>query len=128
MLNVDVEKAADVAIVRCSGRLLRGEAVCTVKNAVVSEKNTLMILLDLSEVEALDAGGVNALVALRHWAVNRGIQLKLVNPSSFVREMLTRFRLERVFEISSLRDALGSRNACTVPSVSPGNAAASVFP
>ena len=106
MLNIDIERNADVAIVRCMGRLLRGEAVRTMRNAVVSEQNTRMILLDLSEIKALDAGGVNALVALHHWAVSRGIRMKLVNPSSFVREILGRYRLDRVLEISSLRDAL----------------------
>jgi anti-anti-sigma factor len=106
MLKIDVEKTADVAVVRCIGRLIRGEAVHTLRNAIVSEKNTQTILLDLSEIEALDAGGVNALVSLRHWAVNRGIRVKLVDPSPFVCEMLTRFRLDRVFEISSPRDAL----------------------
>jgi anti-anti-sigma factor len=106
MLAIDVEKNTDVAVVRCVGRLVRGEAVRTLKDAVVSEKNTRMILLDLSAVEALDAGGISALVSLRHWAVSRGISVKLVDPSRFVREMLKRVRLDHVFEISSLRDAL----------------------
>jgi anti-anti-sigma factor len=106
MFKVDVEKTADVAIVRCIGRLIRGEAVSTLRNAVVSGTNGQTILLDLSEVEALDAGGLNALVSLRQWAVNRGIKVKLVDPSTFVREILMRFRLDRVFEISSFRDAL----------------------
>jgi anti-anti-sigma factor len=106
MFKVDVEKTADVAIVRCIGRLIRGEAVSTLRNAVVSGTNGQTILLDLSEVEALDAGGLNALVSLRQWAVNRRIKVKLVDPSTFVREILMRFRLDRVFEISSFRDAL----------------------
>ena len=38
MFKVDVEKTADVAIVRCIGRLIRGEAVSTLRNAVVSGK------------------------------------------------------------------------------------------
>jgi len=106
MFKVDVETTADVAIVRCIGRLIRGEAVSTLRNTVVSGTNAQTILLDLSEVEALDAGGVNALVSLLQWAVNRGIKVRLVDPSTFVREMLTRFRLDRVFEFSSLHDAL----------------------
>jgi anti-anti-sigma factor len=106
MLNIDIEKNGDVAIVRCSGRLVGGEAVSSLRNAVLSGKDARMFLLDLAEVRALDAGGVNALVALHQWAGNRGMKVKLVNPSSFVREMMVRFRLDRVLEISSLRDAL----------------------
>jgi anti-anti-sigma factor len=106
MLTIDVEKTGDVAIVRCSGRIVRGEEVFTLRDAVVSEKNTRMVVLDLSEVETLDAGGLTALVSLHHWARSRGIQLKLVNPSHFVDEVLERTGLNHVLEVSSFRDAL----------------------
>src|SRR5277367_3375429 len=101
MLTIDVEKTGDVAIVRCSGRIVRGEEIFTLQDAVVSEKNTRIVVLDLSEVQMLDAGGLTALVALHHWAGSRGIQLKLVNPSHFVNEVLERTGLDRVFETSS---------------------------
>jgi anti-anti-sigma factor len=106
MLTLDVEKTGDVAVVRCAGRLVRGAEISTLRNAVVSEKNTRIVVLDLSELEAMDAGGLNALVSLQLWSRNHGVQLKLVNPSRFVRELLTSMRLDHVFEISSLRDAL----------------------
>jgi len=106
MLTIDVERAGDVAVVHCSGRLVRGAEVGTLRNAVVSEKTTRMVMLDLSQVEFMDAGGLSALVSLHHWTRNHGIQLELVNPSRLVHEMLTRTRLNRVFYISSLHDAL----------------------
>jgi anti-anti-sigma factor len=106
MLTIDVEKNGEVAVVHCSGRLVRGVEVGTLKNAVVSQKTTRIVVLDLSQVEFMDAGGLNALVSLHHWTCNHGIQLKLVNPSRLVREMLTRTRLNRVFDISSLHDVL----------------------
>lgn len=106
MLTVDIEKTGDVAVVKCSGRIVRGEEVRTLRNAVVSEEDTRIVVLDLSEVESLDAGGLAALVSLHHWTRNHGIQLKLVNPSPFVHEMLARTRLSCVFDISSLHDAL----------------------
>ena len=89
-----------------TGRLVRGVEVCTLRNSVVSQKTTRIVVLDLSQVEFMDAGGLNALVSLHHWTRNRGIQLKLVNPSHLVLEMLTRTRLNRVFDISSLHDVL----------------------
>ena len=100
------KKNGEVAVVHCSGRLVRGAEVCTLRNAVVSQKTTRIVVLDLSQVEFMDAGGLNALVSLHHWTRNHGIQLKLVNPSRLVREMLTRTRLNRVFDISSLHDVL----------------------
>jgi len=106
MLTIDVEKTGDVVVVRCVGRIVRGEAIYTLRSAVVSERNTRIVVLDLSDVETIDAGGLTALLSLHHWARNRGIQLKLVNPSHFVNEVLYRTRLNRIFDISSLRDAL----------------------
>jgi anti-anti-sigma factor len=106
MLTIDVEKNSEVTVVHCSGRLVRGVEVSTLRNAVVAEKTTRVVVLDLSQVEFMDAGGLNSLVSLHHWTRNHGIQFKLVNPSRMVREMLTSTRLNRVLEISSLRDAL----------------------
>jgi anti-anti-sigma factor len=106
MLTIEIEKTGDLAVVRCRGRLVRGQEVSTLKNAVVSENGTRIVVLDLSEVEMIDAGGLNALVSLHHWTRGRGIQLKLVNPSQFVREVLVRTQLDHVFDISSLHDAL----------------------
>jgi len=47
MLTVDIERASDVAIVRCAGRIVRGAEVSILRNAVVSEKDARTIVLDL---------------------------------------------------------------------------------
>jgi anti-anti-sigma factor len=106
MLTIDVEKTGDVAVVRCVGRIVRGAGVRTLKNAVLSEKNVRIVVIDLSDVETLDAGGLTALLSLQQWAWNCNVQLKLVNPSHFVNEVLTRTGLNRVFEISKFEHAL----------------------
>ena len=106
MLTIDVEKNGGVAVVHCSGRLVRGVEVGTLRNAVVSEKTTRVVVLDLCQVEFMDAGGLNSLVSLHHWTRSHGIQLKLVNPSKLVREMLTRTHLNRVLDMSPLHDVL----------------------
>jgi anti-anti-sigma factor len=106
MLNIDVEKTGDVAVVRCSGRIVRGEEVRALRNAVVSQKDGRILVLDLSDVESVDAGGLTTLLSLHQWAGSRGVQLKLVNPSHFVNEMFTRTKLDRVFDISGLDHAL----------------------
>jgi len=106
MLTIDVERTIDVVVVKCSGRLVRGAALSILRNAVLSEANTRIIVLDLSEVEIIDAGGLAALLTLQKWTDERHIQLKLVNPSPFVLETMQRLRLDRVFEISTLHDAL----------------------
>jgi anti-anti-sigma factor len=106
MLTIDVEKTGDVAVVRCVGRIVRGAGLRTLKNAVLSEKNVRIVVIDLSDVETLDAGGLTALLSLQQWAWNCNVQLKLVNPSHFVNEVLNRTGLNRVFEISKFEHAL----------------------
>jgi anti-anti-sigma factor len=105
MLTLDVEKLKDVVIVRCTGRIVRGEEVYKLKNAILSDSETRIVVLDLSEVTSMDAGGLSALVSLHHWSRSHGIQLKFVNPSEFVRETLDRTKLSSVFDISSFHDA-----------------------
>jgi anti-anti-sigma factor len=106
MLTIDVEKTGDVAVVRCAGRIVRGAEVGTLRNAVFSEKEIRIVVIDLSDVETLDAGGLTALLSLQQWARGRHVQLKLVNPSHFVNEILTRTGLDQVFDISTFDHAL----------------------
>jgi anti-anti-sigma factor len=106
MLAINVEKTGDVAVVRCVGRIVRGEEVRTLRNAVFSEKNIRLVMLDLTDVETLDAGGLTALLSLQQWARECKVQLKLVNPSHFVNEMLTRTGLDHVFDVSTFDHAL----------------------
>ena len=105
-LRITFEQASDVAVVRCGGRLVRGEPLHFFKEAVTSLSGLRVIVLDLSEVEMLDGGGLGMLVFLHKWARAAGIQLKLVNPRSLVHEMLTRTRLTSVLHVSSIADVI----------------------
>jgi len=105
-LHIKSEQAGDVAVLRCAGRIVRGEALHFLKNAVTSLPPIRVIVLDLSGVEMLDCGGLGMLVSLQGWTRNNGIQLKLVNPSSFAREILERTGLTCVLHISSVGDAV----------------------
>ncbi len=105
-LHIKSDQTGDVAVLQCTGRIVRGEALRLLKCAVTSLKQPRVVVLDLSAVEMLDGGGLGMLVFLHRWTRDNGIQLKLVNPSDFVREMLERTRLSCVFDISSVDDAV----------------------
>lgn len=105
-LHIKREQAGDVAVLQCAGRIVRGEALHFLKDAVTSLQRPRVVVLDLSEVEMLDGGGLGMLVFLHRWTRDNGIQLKLVNPSNFVREMLDRTRLTCVFSVSSMDDVV----------------------
>jgi anti-anti-sigma factor len=103
-LHIKMEQTSDVAVLQCCGRLVRGEALHLLKDAVTSLSGLRVIVLDLSEVEMLDGGGLGMLVSLHKWTRSYGIQLKLVNPSCLAREMLMRTRLTSVLHVSSIDD------------------------
>ena len=105
-LYINIEQVADVAVLQCAGRMVRSQALSLLKDAVTSLSPLRVVVLDLSEVEMLDAGGLGMLVSLHNWACVNGIQLKLVNPSKPVRQMLELTRLTSVFHISSVEDVI----------------------
>jgi len=111
MLKVKSERAGDVVIVKCAGRIVRGQED-VLRNAVLQEKLARVVVLDLTDVDSIDAGGLNLLVYLHRWTESNRGHLKLVNPCPFVYEMLTRTHLNCVFEISSFDDALTVLCSC----------------
>ena len=94
MLIVSSQKQRDTLILRCRGRIVRGEETAILCSA--SRGNSGTVILDLTEVETIDAAGIGALVSLQA----AGIYVRIVNPSEPVREILRVTRLDSIFEIS----------------------------
>jgi anti-anti-sigma factor len=105
-LQIKSEETADVAVLHCVGKIVRAKALYLLKAAVTGLTRPRVIVLDFSDVKMLDAGGLGMLVFLHCWARHQGIQLTLVNPSSFVLEMLEQTQLTGVLHISSVADAM----------------------
>ena len=105
-LQYQVECIEDVAVVRCSGRMVRGAALDSFRRRIEQLDRLRVLVLDLSEVQAIDAGGLGTLLLLRRFAAQSSTRLNLVDPPSFFRRLLEATHLSSVFEISSLKDAL----------------------
>ena len=105
-LKFQIERQHDVAIVRCSGRMIRGAALDEFRRQVEQLESARILVVDLSDVEQVDAGALGALLLIRRWSRQHSVQMKLVNPSPFVRRLLESTRLTSVFEVSSLEEAL----------------------
>ena len=105
-LKFQIECQHDVAIVRCSGRMIRGASLDEFRCQVERLEHARILILDLSEVEQVDAGGLGALLVIRRWSRQHSVQMKLVNPSPFVLRLLEATRLTSVFDVSSLEEAL----------------------
>ena len=105
-LHYEIERLQDVAVVRCSGRMVRGAALDGFRRGIEELDRLRVLVLDLSDIQQIDAGGLGTLLLVRRWAVQNSARLKLVNPPMFFRRVLEATKLNSVFEISSLKDAL----------------------
>jgi len=88
MLSVYIENIGDLAVVECEGRVVRSEAAFKLREAVTSQRDARIIVLDLSEVRAIEGGGLGMLGLLQRWAYDHDIRLKLFNPSKSVQDRL----------------------------------------
>ena len=105
-LQFQVECMQGVAVVNCAGRMVRGAALDELRRCVERLDRVRMLVLDLSDVEQVDAGGLGTLLLMRRWAMRSAAKMKLVNPPSFFRNMLEVTHLSSLFEISSLKEAI----------------------
>jgi len=97
-LRLEVVKQADVAIVRCRGRIVFGQEVDELRLTVLSllkERNR--VVLQLAGIEQIDSEGLAGLVGLFSSARNRGGELKLADLSPKSRELLRVTRLDGIF-------------------------------
>jgi anti-anti-sigma factor len=124
MLNATVQKLGDTTVLRCQGRIVIGDAYAILRNAVLSQLCTKMLVLDLAQVDRVDAGGLGVLLGLRQWAYSHAIRLRLMNVMNQVEQVLQLTKLDRVFEFCSVRDMfclLHPEGAMAPRSVEPAN-------
>jgi anti-anti-sigma regulatory factor len=106
MLDMHVENIGDIAIVECEDRIVRSEAAFKLREAVTSQRNAHILVLDLSEVRAIEGGGLGMLLFLQRWAHQHDIRLKLFNPTDSVRDRLDRANSILQFDIATREEIM----------------------
>jgi len=104
MLNVTVENIGELAVVECEGRIVQREAAVKLRKAVTAQTDALIVVLELSEVHAIEGGGLGMLIFLRRWARDHNIRFLLFNPSKSVRNGLKRIRSISEFCIPTMEE------------------------
>jgi len=89
VLTVSVQKVNDIAILKCRGRIVRGEEKSVLCAAIRASEQ---VVLDMSAVEAIDAAGIGMLVSLQA----AGVYVTLLNPSRHVRTVLRLTELDSI--------------------------------
>ena len=105
MLSLTIQKLEDVSIFHCSGRITAGHEDL-LRAAVRRQSRARTIVLDLAEIEAVDAAGLGMLVSLRARATENGTDLKLMNITSRVDQVLRLTNLRSSFEVCSVREMM----------------------
>jgi anti-anti-sigma regulatory factor len=116
MLKIHMENTGDIRILECAGRIVRSEAAFTLREAVTSQRDARTIVLDLSEVRAIEGGGLGMLWFLQRWAYERGIRLKLFNPINSVRDRLRCAHPTPPFNIVTREEMMALRALSDSPS------------
>jgi len=90
MLNVTVEHIGELAVVECEGSIAESESAVKLREAVTSQTDARIVVIELSDVQAIEGGGLGMLVFLQRWAREHNIRFLLFNPSKPVRSRLKR--------------------------------------
>jgi len=101
MLKVDIQSAPPVVTLACSGRLVLGVEVESLRG-IATARPERHLRLDLSRVHGIDAAGLGLLVELNQWAQQRTARLSITNPSSETYRLITLTRLDRVLHLSGV--------------------------
>jgi anti-anti-sigma factor len=89
-----VQNLKEAILLKCRGRMVRGEEQALLCAAVHLPEN---VLLDMSGVEAIDASGIGLLVSLQA----AGVYLTLLNPSEAVRCVLRLTEVDSLFAVAN---------------------------
>lgn len=100
-LKADNRQVDGVAVVDLSGRIVLGEATTTLREVLqnLASQGQKKILLNLAEVSYIDSSGLGALVSGYTTITGQAGQLKLLNLTAKVKDLLQITKLLTVFEV-----------------------------
>ena len=100
-MKISTRQVDGVTIVDCSGRITLGEGSVTLRDTVgqLLGKNQKKILLNLGDVNYIDSSGIGELVSAFTTVRKQGGELKLLNLTKKVHDLLQITKLYTVFDV-----------------------------
>jgi anti-sigma B factor antagonist len=107
MMKVSSRQVDGVVIVDLSGRITLGEGSTVLRDTVrdLLSKGQKKILLNLAEVTYIDSSGIGELVSAYTSVRNQGGDLKLLNLTKKVHDLLQITKLYTVFDVKDSESA-----------------------
>ena len=106
-LNVKERQVSEVTILDLSGKITIGEGSVTLRETVrrLLDEGKKKILLNLGDVSYVDSSGIGELVSSYTTTNNNGGQLKLLNLTKKIQDLLMITKLLTVFETFDSEEA-----------------------
>jgi anti-sigma B factor antagonist len=100
-MQTNTRHVGDIAVLDISGRITLGEGNVMLREIVreLVDKGHKKIILNLGEVHYVDSSGIGELVKTHTTVRNQGGQLRLVNLSKRLHDLLQMTRLSNVFDV-----------------------------
>ena len=117
-MKISNRQVDGVSIVDCSGRITLGEGSVTLRDTVreLLSKGRKKILLNLGEVNYIDSSGIGVLVSGFSTVRGQGGELKLVNLSKRIRDLL---HITKLYSLFDVKDDEAAAVASFRPAVRP---------
>jgi anti-sigma B factor antagonist len=106
-MKIETRTVGDIKILDCSGKITLGEGTMTVRNTVrdLLKNGDKKIVLNLADVNYIDSSGIGELVSTYTTVTNQGGQLKLLNLTKKIQELLAITKLLTVFQVFDTEQA-----------------------
>jgi len=100
-VKLNTRQVGDVSVVDVAGRITLGEGSSALRDTLrgLVTGNHKRILLNLGDVSYIDSSGIGELVSGFTTVTNQGGQLKLLNLTKRVRDLLQITKLYTVFDV-----------------------------
>ena len=77
MLSIRAENVGNGVVLRCVGRIVAGDPTRALRDAVMCQVGKRLVVLDLAEVDTIDAAGLGNFIFLKTLACVAGMEFKL---------------------------------------------------
>lgn len=98
MLQFLAQRSGEMVVLQCTGKIAAGEGLKGLQRTATAQRAAALVI-DLRQVEVLDAAGLGTFLRIKQWCDAHGMNLKFINPGKHVQEVLALTALDSVLDV-----------------------------